>query len=140
MPAAYSSDLRKRVLAACEAATQKRAEIAELFQISEPTLYNWLRQQREEGRTTPKPHAGGPAPQIGPEEEECLREIVEQANDLTLEEYRERLRQRCYLELSTSTISRALARLGLPRKKRRSGPKSSSGRTFRRHARSFASR
>jgi transposase len=140
MPAAYSSDLRERVLAACEAATQKRAEIAELFQISEPTLYNWLRQHREEGRTTAKPHAGGPAPQIGPEEEECLREIVEQANDLTLAEYRERLRQRCHLEVSPSTISRALTRLGLPRKKRRSGPLSRREKTSRPHARSFASR
>jgi transposase len=140
MPAPYSSDLRQRVLAACEAATQKRAEIAELFQISEPTIYNWLRQQREEGRTTPKPHAGGPAPQIGPDEEDCLREIVEEANDLTLEEYGERLRQRCDLELSHSTISRTLARLGLVRKKSRSGPASRSETTSRPHARSFAGR
>jgi transposase len=140
MPAPYSSDLRHRVLAACEAATQKRAEIAELFQVSEPTIYNWLRQQREEGRTTPKPHAGGPTPQIGPDEEDCLREIVEEANDLTLEEYGERLRQRCDLELSHSTISRTLARLGLVRKKRRSGPASRSETTSRSHARSSAGR
>jgi hypothetical protein len=59
---------------------------------------------------------GRPRTVDGPEEEGCSREIVEQANDLTLEEHRERLRQRCDPELSTSTISRALACLDLPRK------------------------
>lgn len=117
MPAPYSSDLRARVLAACEAGTQKRGEIAALFQISEATLYNWQKQAREEGRTTAKPHAGGPAPQLGRDEEDLLREIVQEAIDLTLPEYNERLRQRCGLEVSNATISRALSRLGLPRKK-----------------------
>lgn len=140
MPAAYSSDLRERVLAACEEATQKRAEIAERFQVSEPTVFNWLRQYREEGRTTPKPHAGGPAPQIGPREEACLHEIVREGNDLTLEEYRDRLRQRCDLEVSPSTVGRALGRLGLVRKKRRSRPTSSSERTYKPRARRIASR
>jgi transposase len=140
MPAPYSTDLRERVLAACAEGTQPRSEIARTFQISQATLYNWQRQAKEEGRTTPKPATGGPPRYLGTEAEEVLREMVEAANDLTLDEYNEHLRQRCGLEVSTSTISRALSRLALPRKKRRFAPLSRSGRTSKRHARSFASR
>lgn len=39
MPRAYSTDLRQRVIAACEAGERTRREVAEQFQIGEATLY-----------------------------------------------------------------------------------------------------
>jgi transposase len=59
MPGPSSSDLRERVLAACEVGTQKRGEIADLFQISKPTLYNGQKQAEKDGRTTSKPQSAG---------------------------------------------------------------------------------
>src|ERR687886_2886356 len=64
MPTGYSADLRERVLAACESGAGSRAVIARRFSVCEATVYNWLRQAREEDRRAPKPHAGGPAPRL----------------------------------------------------------------------------
>ena len=119
MPIPYSVDLRKRVLAACEAAAHTRAEIARQFRVSPATLYNWLKQAREAGRTAPKPARGGLASQIGPCEAHQLRQLVEDDNDRTLAEYTARLREASGVAVSPSTISRALKRLRLPRKKTR---------------------
>ena len=58
MPQPYSSDLRQRVLHALERSPLKRAEIAQQFEVSPSTLYNWQKQLKEEGRTVAKPHAG----------------------------------------------------------------------------------
>ena len=64
MPKPYSADLRERVLAACEPGEAGRAAVAQRFNVSGATGYNWLRQAREEGRRAAKPHAGGPAPKV----------------------------------------------------------------------------
>mgnify|MGYP003581462716 CR=1 FL=1 len=50
----YSSDLRERVLHALEVSPLKREEIAAQYQICPATLYNWQKQRKQEGRTTPK--------------------------------------------------------------------------------------
>lgn len=128
MPAPYSADLRQRVLAACKDPTLTRAEVARRFQISEPTVYNWLQQERDEGRRSAKPHNGGPQRTLGAAAEDVLRELVEEENDRTLAEYNRRLRERGGVQVSDSTISRALSRLGLVRKKRRSEPVNRSAR------------
>ena len=49
MPRAYANDLRQRVVAACETSPRPRREIAAQFQISEGTLYDWLRRWRKSG-------------------------------------------------------------------------------------------
>ena len=73
MPRAYSNDLRQRVIAACEAGTQPRREIAAQFQISEGTLYDWLRRFRAQGSYAPAPHAGGIPSRL---DERVLRDLV----------------------------------------------------------------
>lgn len=77
MPAPYSTDLRNRVLAACEDPSLTRAEVARRFQVSELTVCNWLQQWREEGRRPAKPHNGGPGYTLGPAEEAVLCELVD---------------------------------------------------------------
>src|SRR5689334_22878810 len=91
MPKGYSADLRERVLAACDSGAGSRAVIARRFSVCEATVYNWLRQAREEDRRAPKPPAGGPAPRLDTGGLEALRELVAAQNDATLEEYAERL-------------------------------------------------
>lgn len=121
MPKGYSADLRERVLAACDSGAGSRAVIARRFSVCEATVYNWLRQAREEDRRAPKPPAGGPAPRLDTGGLEALRELVAAQNDATLEEYAERLAVRTGVRVSRPTLCQTLRRLKLRRKKSRSG-------------------
>jgi transposase len=73
-----------------------------------------LRLHRNTGSLAPRPHGGGNPAALGPEDLERLRELVRQQPDATLEELRQRLGAPC----SAMTVSRALRKLGLPRKKK----------------------
>lgn len=118
VPAPYSMDLRERVLAARQDGLSQAA-IAERFQVSEHTVYTWLRRWREEGTLEPKPHGGGTPPAVDAQGASILRAIVRHENDLTLEEYRERYHARTGVRMSTSALWRALDKLELTRKKSR---------------------
>ena len=128
MPRAYSSDLRERALAACEAGEGRQSEIARVYRIGERTLSAWLRTAREEGRRAPRPRRGGRPPVGG--EREALAALVAERNDATLAEYADRLAERTGVRRSPSALCRALKTLGLVRKKRRSRPPSGTGRTW----------
>jgi transposase len=117
MAGAYSADLRERALLACARGKPSRAKIAALFRIGESTLYRWLETWRSEGRREAKPHAGGPEPRLDAAALDELQAIVAEANDLSLAEYAERLQERAGVTASGPTVSRALKKLGLPRKK-----------------------
>src|SRR5689334_9597058 len=127
MPRAYSTDLRERALAACEAGEGRQSEIARLYRIGERTLSGWLKLAREEGRRAPKPRRGGRAPLGG--EREALAALAAERNDATLAEYADLLADRAGVRRSPSALCRALKALGLVRKKRRSGPPSGTART-----------
>ena len=59
MSRAYSRDLRERVLRACAVGTETQASIAKRFEVSEATVSEWRKQEREDGRQEAKAHAGG---------------------------------------------------------------------------------
>jgi len=128
MPRAYSTDLRERALAACEAGDGSQSAVARRYRIGERTLSGWLKVAREEGRRSPRPPRGGRAPLGG--EREALAALVAERNDATLAEYADRLAERTGVRRSASALCRALKALGLVRKKRRSGPPSRTGRTW----------
>jgi transposase len=114
----YSMDLRERVLADCDGGLGTKAA-AEKYAVS-PSWVRRLKQvRRETGRTAPADQAHGPAA-TWPAHAEAIREAVRQAPDATLDEYRVLFA----LPLSRATLARALAALGLSRKKSRSGPPS----------------
>jgi len=115
MPRPYSADLRARVLHACEAAVQSRAEIAAQFEVGESTVYLWLKQQRAEGRTAPKPHAGGHAPGF---DVEALRAAVAGGNDRTLAELAAAYAARTGQSISGPSVRRLLKGAGITRKKK----------------------
>ena len=128
MPRPYSTDLRERALRACERGRLSRARIATLFGIGETTLYRWQQQARIDGRRTAKPARGGPPPRLDGRTLHVLRDLVREANALTLQEYAAQLAERTGVWVSGSTLCRALRRLGLLRKKP-SGPRSRTGPT-----------
>ena len=92
MPRAFSTDLRERALAACEAGGGSQARGPRLFRMGERTLSGWLRAAREEGRRSPRPRRGGRPPLGG--EREALAALVAERNDATLAEYADLLAER----------------------------------------------
>ncbi len=117
MPGAYSADLRARVLQVCARGQLSRAKIAALFQVGKTTLYRWQQEWRAHRQREAKPHAGGPAPKLDAMALNKLKDLVVASNDLTLAEYAAKLAERAGVQVSGSTVCRALPKLGLPRKK-----------------------
>jgi transposase len=109
-----SQDLRQRILETVERGEESLRQIAHRFLVSVSVITRLLQLHRSTGSLQPKPHGGGNPPVLGPKDLERLRELVRQQPDATLEELRQRLGVACCL----MTISRALDKLGLPRKKK----------------------
>ena len=124
----YSADLRDRVLLAHEHGEGGATALARRFRIGLSTLYRRLDDLRDEGRRAARPTGHGRAPLDGAED--ALRALVAEQNDATLAEYAERFAARAGRRRSPSAICRALRRLDLPRKKRRSAPRSRTARTW----------
>jgi transposase len=114
MPGSYSLDVRQRVIAACDEGRLGRREIAELYQVGESTIYEWLRLRRETNSLAPLPHTGGRVSEL---DVTVLGELVEAENDQTLEEYAAGYAQRTGRRYSISHICRGLKSVRLRRKK-----------------------
>jgi transposase len=115
--AAYSLDLRKRIVDAVERGNASKREIARMFDVHETFVHKLLRQKRERGDIAPLPHGGGAEAIL---KEDHLMILVAESPDATLDELREQMKKRARVEASVPTIWRALDELGLSRKKSRS--------------------
>ena len=118
MAGAYSADLRERVLAAVAAGENAEAA-ARRFAVGRATAYRWARSLRVDGRRGAKPMGGGPAPRITGEAEAALRRMLEDENQLTLAQCRDRLAKEAGVRVHLTTVHRALERMGWSRKKTR---------------------
>jgi transposase len=107
MHRAYSMDLRKRVIEACDEG-QTIAQVAQCFAVS-PSIVNQLRQRRRE-RGTLEPRR---QPRLSPEHDERLRALLAAQPDTTLMELRAKLGVKVHL----SSLWYRLPRLGLTFKK-----------------------
>ena len=108
MPAAYSRDLRERLLRAHDAGLTD-AEIARTTGVSLRSLGRW-RARLVAGQTlspTPRP---GPARKLLPDQEARLIAQVADRPDATLTEHRERLAAEHGLVVSRATVGRILLR------------------------------
>ena len=114
---AYSTDLRERVVAACDAGDATREQIADRFSVSVAWIRKLIRQRRETGSIEPRPHGGGRAPAFDGPGSTRLREAVRADDDATLEE----LGRAAGVSCCPSAVHRALVRLGITRKKSRGG-------------------
>jgi transposase len=111
---AYSQDLRQRILDTVQRGDGTLGQIARRFLVSVSFITRLLQRHRSTGSLEPRPHGGGNPAVLSPGDLEQLRELVRKQPDATLEELRQRLGASC----SLMTISRALCKLGLPRKKK----------------------
>jgi transposase len=118
---AYSHDLRQRVLAAALRGDRTIPQVAELFGVSTAFVNKMLRLHRSGFDLAPRPHGGGHTPRLGARHHKLLRAAIAANHDATLGELREHLAAESRVEVSDSTVSRALKALGLPRKKKHEG-------------------
>jgi transposase len=114
---AYSTDLRERVVAACDAGDATREQVAARFSVSVTWIRKLMRQRRQTGSIAPKPHGGGRAPAFDAEAERRLREAVRADDDATRRELADAAGVAC----CASAVHRALKRLEITRKKSRGG-------------------
>jgi transposase len=122
---AYSIDLRVRVVTACDARDGTRDQIAARFSVSVAWIRRLLQRRRETGSIAPKPRGGGRAPAFDAEAGRRLRQAVRADEDATLQE----LAQAAGVTCCPSAVHRALARLGITRKKSRGGRPSRTARS-----------
>lgn len=120
MPAAYSDDLRHRVLAGLARGEKKSQEI-QMFGVSRDSIDRWLHQREHYGQTSAKKgYQKGHTHALSEAEEEAFRVFVRENGGKTLKE----MVQLWHKSISTRTLSRALARRKITRKKRLTGTKS----------------
>ena len=111
MPAAYSMDLRLKVLKAIERG-EKKSHISRTFGISRNTIDLWLKQRDQTGSIAPKLYSRrGPAPKI--EDLEAFREFAMAHGHLT----QQQMADLWPTSISDRTMGKALRRIGFTRKK-----------------------
>ncbi len=118
---AYSLDLRQKVLAAALRGDRTIREVAESFGVGTTFVDKLLALHRVGEDLAPRPHGGGYPARLRPRHERLLRAEVWRQKDATLDELRAHLEAEAGLSVSASTVSRALIRLGLGRKKKSGG-------------------
>lgn len=111
MGAAYSQDLRDRVLEARDRG-MKTKHVADVFNVSASWVRRVMQRRRELGQTRPQCRGGATVIKI---DMDRLRQLVQEQPDATARELHTRLGVKC----SISAVDMALRRLGLSFKKRR---------------------
>ncbi len=111
MGAAYSQDLRDRIIAARDQGWRTK-RVADLFHVSSSWVRRVMQRRRETGETSPRPRGGATVVKI---DLNRLRELVKEQPDATTKELHARLGVDC----SVSAVDMALRRLGFSFKKRR---------------------
>ena len=118
MPAPLSIDLRQRILAAYEAKEGSQRQLAKRFKVSLSFIRDLMRHYRETGTLQPKPHGGGAVAKIGKEHLPIIEALINAQPDALLSELCERFAQQTGIEVSISTMQRAVGQLRFSVKKK----------------------
>ncbi len=110
-------DVRERVLQAVDKG-YPRNEIIELFGVSRATIKRYLKQQRETGEVKVRPIPGRPSKKFAPLPA-GLSAQLQAYPDATLEFHCHVWEREQHQRVSTTTMGRAIRRMGWTRKKRR---------------------
>ena len=110
--AAYSWDLRQKILRAWERRFGSQRTIADVFGVSLAFVEKVVRQHRTTGDIAPKPHAGGQKPRLDAVAQALIRRLVREHPDATVQEFRTRVAAATGVRVSLATMCRVLQRLG----------------------------
>lgn len=127
--AAFSLDLRQRILSAALRGDATEQAVAARFGVSRGFVQKLKRRWRRDGTAEPVGHRGGAKPKLSDDDRAALATWVEATPDATGAELARRLRAERGVHVSARTVNRALAALRLTVKKRRSAPPSATGPT-----------
>ena len=123
MAKAYSNDLRRKLLEACDRGEGSLRELAERFGVSSPYAWKISAQRKRTGRVERVEQRHGPESKVTGTVQQQLRTWVRQQPDLTLLEIQQRLWETERLPLSVSRLWQVLRRLKLRLKINRSTPR-----------------
>jgi transposase len=118
---AYSMDLRKRVLAMCDAG-HGTTQVARLVHVSPAWIRRLKQRRREDGQIAPRPSGGRRHRCLDDAQREQLRTWLTQRSDSTLTQLQAKLAKHCKVRCSLMTVSRAARSMGWSFKKRRFEP------------------
>jgi transposase len=107
----YSYDFRKKVIAAIEMDGRKKCEVSEIFGISRNTIDLWLKRKEETGDIAAKPIKPSTAGHKITDWEKFRKFVVENSSKT-----QSQMAKLWEGEISSRTISRALAQIGFTRK------------------------
>ena len=116
MAAAYSTDLRRKVVQACERSSASQAQVAGFFGVSLSFVEKLLRLHRRSGAFEPDRKRAGRPVLINAAACEQVQRWLEEQSDLTLAELADRLQAECGLYVSVSCVWRLMRRLQMHRK------------------------
>jgi transposase len=137
--AAYSIDLRQKIVQAYERRVGSQRALADVFGVSLSFIEKVLRRYRSTGELGPKPYAGGQKPRVDVAGQALVRQMVQAEPDATLEELCARLADITGIRVSLATMCRLVQRLALPRKKNRFMPRSATRHASSKRGRATAS-
>ena len=114
---ALSNDIRSRLIAAKEAGEGSVLALAKRFKVGSATVQRLFRRVRETSSIEPLPHGGGMPPKIPDSDLPKVIELVREKPDRTIEELTKEWEIRHGVSISTSAMSRTLARCNITQKK-----------------------
>lgn len=120
MAKALPVELRERVVQGVTEKGLTIAAAADLYEVGTASVKRWLAMSRSRGDVQPLAMGGVRVVRIGLDEKQRLLDLVERMSDATVEELTEAFAERHGTALSRSSMSRALQRFGITRKKKAS--------------------
>jgi transposase len=117
----YSLDLRQKIVDAYAVGDISQRKLAKNFRVTLSFVQKLLKQHRQQGTIAPKVRTVQTPTKLNPEQIEVLRQLVEEQNDATLSELRERIYQKTGVLIGIATVDRMVRlKLNLTFKKKAS--------------------
>ena len=118
MPAAYSVDLRRRVISAVTSG-MSRKDAATRFEVSLSSVAYWMREYARTGRDTPAPAGGDRRSHVIEAHADKILDKIADSPDVTIDEIRAFLLEKHKLTFSFGAVQRFLKRRDITFKKNR---------------------
>lgn len=115
---ALSNDIRKRIVESWKHKEGSIIAIAQRFKVGSSTVKRLIKLDRNGGDLTKRSHPTGRRSKILPSQHSDLIQLVKEKPDRTAEELRAIWQERTAVQLSRSSMVRALLRCGFTLKKR----------------------
>ena len=120
----FPVELRERVVHAVLESGRAYAEVAGEFGVSEPSFKRWVGKHRRGESLEPKVYKRGRKPILDDSDLRVLRDMVEADPNISVETLTRDLRRATRKAFKTSTLVRALRRLGFTKRRRERWPTS----------------